>query len=61
MKREMKSYTWIAMTVMLVWSVALFSANTYNNKTDNSTKNKAKNKTKNESKQDTCNRIFKHF
>ena len=32
----MKSYTWIAMTVMLVWSVALFSANTYNNKTDNS-------------------------
>jgi hypothetical protein len=36
MRREMKSYTWIAMTVMLVWSVALFSANTYNNKTDNS-------------------------
>lgn len=36
MKREMNNYTWIAMTVMLVWSVALFSANTYNNKTDNS-------------------------
>ena len=35
MRREMNSYTWIAMTVMLVWSVALFSANTYN-KTDNS-------------------------
>ena len=35
MRREMKSYTWIAMTVMLVWSVALFSVNTYN-KTDNS-------------------------
>ena len=35
MKREMNNYTWIAMTVMLVWSVALFSANTYN-KTDNS-------------------------
>ncbi len=35
MKREMNNYTWIAMTVMLVWSVALFSANTYN-KIDNS-------------------------
>ena len=34
MKREMKSYTWIAMTVMLVWSVALFSANTSNGLTD---------------------------
>lgn len=31
----MNNYTWIAMTVMLVWSVALFSSNTYN-KTDNS-------------------------
>ena len=36
MRREMKSHTWIAMTVMLVWSVALFGANTYNGKTDNS-------------------------
>ena len=34
MRREMKSYTWIAMTVMLVWSVALFSANTSNGLTD---------------------------
>ena len=30
MRREMKSYTWIIMTVMLVWSVALFSANSSN-------------------------------
>ena len=34
MRREMKSYTWIAMTVMLVWSVALFSANTSNGLTE---------------------------
>lgn len=27
MRRKMKSYTWIAMTVMLVWSVALFAEN----------------------------------
>ena len=37
MKREMKSYTWIAMTVMLVWSVALFATNAPkgNNQSDN--------------------------
>ncbi len=37
MKREMKSYTWIAMTVMLLWSVALFATNAPkgNNQSDN--------------------------
>lgn len=37
MKREMNNYTWIAMTVMLLWSVALFATNTPkgNNQSDN--------------------------
>ena len=37
MRREMKSYTWIAMTVMLLWSVALFATNAPkgNNQSDN--------------------------
>ena len=37
MRRKMKSYTWIAMTVMLVWSVALFATNAPkgNNQSDN--------------------------
>ena len=37
MKREMKCYTWIAMTVMLLWSVALFATNAPkgNNQSDN--------------------------
>lgn len=37
MKREMNNYTWIAMTVMLLWSVALFATNAPkgNNQSDN--------------------------
>ena len=32
MKREMNNYTWIVMTVMLLWSVTLFATNTPNGK-----------------------------
>lgn len=37
MKREMNNYTWIVMTVMLLWSVALFATNAPkgNNQSDN--------------------------